>query len=500
MPRHARRSVAPLTAAVGVVLLSGLAASAAVEPARAPQPAAAPAPVADVPQVVAPAAPAVPVAAPVALPIEMPGAPAYDAGDPTTWSSGQLAAQLVFSCVHTSDLQRAREHAAAGVGGIVLLGRPKDGPALTGVLGGVRAAAPAGIAPLLASDEEGGLVQRLKDVLGPLPSAREMGRWPDDRIERTAHDYGARMRGLGFGMALSPVADLEVPGRYPAQTQRAFSADPQRAAAAAVAWSRGLERAGVAAAVKHWPGHGHATDSHGTAPDVPPLSALEGADLVPFDAVTRSGGSVVMVGHLRSEGLTEPGVPATLSPNAMRVLRERVGGRTVVLTDSVSMGAASAAIGLRPADAAVRALHAGADWAMSCVDPLLAVDAVRVAIDNGALRRDAAVSAAGRVLRLKQRLGLLAVPVRSTPPRGVLRVAALSDGELRLTGRAGDPDTPGQARVQAVTDGVVAQELPVASSGDFSLTVPAGAWSQVCVDVLNTGAGRATPLGCVQAP
>lgn len=495
MSRHAPRSVAPLAAVAAAVLLSGVAAGATL--GAAPDP-----PVATASAATGDAVATQPAPIPVPLVVEPPAsaAPAHDPGDPSTWPSGQLAAQLVFSCVHTKDLGRAKEQAAAGIGGIVLLGHPTDGPALSSALAEVRAAAPGGIAPLLASDEEGGLVQRLKDVLGPLPSAQEMGGWPDERIQQTAHDYGVRMRELGVAMALSPVADLDTPGFYPSATRRAFSADPQRAAGAAVAWSRGLESAGVASAVKHWPGHGHATDSHGTAPDVPPLSALEGADLVPFDAVTRSGASVVMVGHLRSEGLTEPGLPATLSPNAMRVLRERVGAGTVVLTDSLSMGASSAAIGLRPADAAVRALQAGADWAMSCVDPMVAVDAVRDALDNGALPRDTAVGSARRVLALKQRLGLLAVPVSTAPPSGELQTASLSDDVARLTGQAVAPDTPDGVQVQALVDGVLAQQLPVAPSGRFALTVPVGASSQVCVRVLDTGAARSTPLGCVTTP
>ncbi len=493
----APRSVAPLTAFAAAVLVAGLAAAATLDIAPdqkvAIRPVSAAAETKTVPQ-----RPPAPVALAVELPAPVP--PAYDAGDPSTWSSGQLAAQLVFSCVHTSALGQATEQAAAGVGGIVLLGRPTDGPALAGALARVRAAAPGGIAPLLASDEEGGLVQRLKNVLGPLPSAREMGGWPDERIQQTAHDYGVRMRQLGLTMALSPVADLDVPGRYPSATRRAFSADPQRVARAAVAWSRGLESAGVASAAKHWPGHGHATDSHGTAADVPPLNALEGADLVPFDAVAGSGGSVVMVGHLRSEGLTEPGIPASLSPNAMRVLRGRVGAGTVVLTDSVSMGAASSALGLLPAAAALRALQAGADWAMSCSEPLAAVDAVRVALENGGLPRDAAVGSARRVLALKQRLGLLAVPVSTAPPSGVLQTASLADDVVQLAGHAVDPDPPGKPRVQALVDGVVAQELPVAPSGRFALTVPVGASSHICVQVLNSGGRRSTLLGCVKAP
>ncbi|HWG95413.1 MAG TPA: glycoside hydrolase family 3 N-terminal domain-containing protein, partial [Mycobacteriales bacterium] len=375
--RPVPRPVPPLAGLAAAVLVSGLVTAATHAPT---DPAG--------PRVVAPVAATAPEA-PVAVPLEVRHppvpAPAHDPGDPATWSSRRLAAQLVFSCVQTADLGLAVAHAQAGLGGIALLGRPTDGAALAAGLAQVRAAGPDGTSPLLASDEEGGRVQRLRGVLGTLPTAEEMGSWPDARIEQTAHDYAAGMRALGLHAALSPVADLALPGGYVAETRRGFSADPARAASAAVAWSRGLERAGVLSVVKHWPGHGGAADSHTEAPEVPPLEALEGRDLRPFDEVLRAGGTLVMVGHLRSPGLTEPGVPATLSPNALRVLRERAGPAAVLLTDSVSMAASSAALGIAPAEAAVRAVSAGADWAMSCVDPLVAVDALTAALDAGTL-------------------------------------------------------------------------------------------------------------------
>lgn len=491
----ALRPIVPMAALSVGTFLTGVAAAAllpvvtpAPDPAPAPVAARAPEPIHTVdvvPLVVRP---------PAATP-----APAHSPADPGTWSTRQLAAQLVFSCVQAGDLGTAAAQAQAGVGGIVVMGRPTDAAALTGGLAGVRAAGPHGIAPLIASDEEGGRVQRLKALLGPLPSAAEMGSWPDARIEQTAHDYGAGMRQLGVQLALSPVADLAAPGGYPAATQRAFSADPARVAGAAVAWSRGLERAGVLSAVKHWPGHGSATDSHDAAPAAPPLTALQGSDLVPFDAVLGSGASVVMVGHLRSDGLTEPGVPATLSPNAMRVLRERAGPATVILTDSVSMAASSSALGLSPAQAAVRALQAGADWAMSCVDPMSAVDAVQAGLDAGALPREAAVASVRRILGAKHRLGLLAVPPATAPPVGALEAAELTNGVVTVRGRAADPDTPDPVLVQVLVDGVVAVEAP-ANGGAYRASVPAGLKAEVCVVAVNAGGGLPTPLGCVSRP
>lgn len=495
MSHHARRTslAAVLVGTVATGVLAGGGYAVATQPelpqavraaATAPAPSTLP----------SPATPPAPVPVPLAVEVPPPPLAAEDAADPSTWPDPRLAAQLVYSCVRTDDLGTAVAHAAAGFGGIAVQGRPTDGAAVAAGLEAVRAAAPGGVSPLLASDEEGGRVQRLAGVLGPLPSAAEMGAWPDQQIEQTAHDYGVGMRGLGVLLALSPVADLGT-GGYIAETRRAFSADPGRVASAAAAWTRGLERAGVLTSVKHWPGHGNAADSHSQAPTVPPLAELEARDLLPFDAVLAAGASIVMVGHLRSDGLTEPGVPATLSPNALRVLRERAGPATVILTDSLSMAAASTAVGLTPADAAVRSLVAGADWAMVCADPLGTVAAVTGALGRGELPRTQAVASARRVLAVKERLGLLAAPLVSAAPVGAVELAEATGDVVHLAGPVGDPDG-GSPVVRVLLGDAVVREVPVLD-GRFDVTLPRTAGGQLCVEALNTGAGRSTVLGCV---
>lgn len=492
----------PLAALAGAVLVAGVAVAGSLNAAAQPTPPgdAAPRPSATEPDV--PSAAPTPVAVSLAV-RRAPKAPAaHDPGNPATWSTRQIAAQLVFSCVQSGSLGTAVEHGQAGLGGIVVMGRPTDRAALVDGLARARKAAPHGIAPLLASDEEGGRVQRLKGLLGPLPPAAVMGRWPDARIQSTAQAYGAGMRGLGIQLALSPVADLGVPGGYLAGDGRAFSADPKRVAGASVAWSRGLQASGVLSAVKHWPGHGHAADSHAAAPTAPALAKLEGRDLVPFDAVMKSGASVVMVGHLRSAGLTEPGLPATLSPNAMRVLRERAGPGMVLLTDSVSMAASSSAVGLTPPEAAVRALQAGADWAMSCVNPLGAVNSIQAALDKGTLPRSRAEASVRRILSVKQRLGLLKVPLSGTAPSGSLDAAKLAGNVVKLAGRAADADTPAAPPpVRVTVDGIpVAEVLPNAGTHVFHAAITALGGSEVCAVALDTGRGKPTPLGCVTVP
>jgi hypothetical protein len=139
------------------------------------------------------------------------------------------------------------------------------------------------VPPFIASDEEGGAVQRLAGAIYPLRSAEVMGTWSENEITRTATKYGKEMKDLGVDMAMSPVADLNVPGNFIGDMSRAFSSSPNGAARSAIAWATGLEAAGVVPVVKHWPGHGRATDTH-TAPGIiPPFEELLKSDLVPFD-------------------------------------------------------------------------------------------------------------------------------------------------------------------------------------------------------------------------
>ena len=334
-------------------------------------------------------------------------ASAYAGADPAGWGNRRLAAQLTFSCVDMADLATARRHAAAGIGGVTLLSSrpPAD---LRRQLADVREVTSTRVLPFIASDEEGGTVQRLRAVIYPLPSARTMGTWSPARVRRTADDYAQRMRRLGVRMDLAPVADLAIPGFYMADLRRAFSPDPQEVRRRARAWRLGMKDAGVVTVVKHWPGHGQARNSHSGPARIPPLDVLERRDLLPFEGELADGARVVMVGHLLSEGLTRDGVPASLSARALRYLRRSAGPDTVVVTDSLTMAAASSALGISPARAAVRALRAGADWAMVCDGaPLRAVALIRHAIDTGGLPRAQAVASARRIVALKARSGLV---------------------------------------------------------------------------------------------
>ena len=234
-----------------------------------------------------------------------------------------------------------------------------------------------------------------------------MGSWSAEKIVATARAYGTRMRRLGVVMDFAPVADLDVAGRYIHHYRRAFSGSPKHVSDDVVAWIDGMRQAGVMSAVKHWPGHGSAADTHGRAARVPPFAELKKRDLVPFEAVFKFGVQAVMVGHLKSKGLTAAGLPASESPKALHYLRSRIGSDTVIITDSLSMAAASSALHISPATAAARALAAGADWALVCSgSPKHTISVVGEAIDEGRIPRSQAVASVRRILRLKAQAGL----------------------------------------------------------------------------------------------
>ena len=327
------------------------------------------------------------------------------------WSSRRLAAQLVFCSVPARSPLAGRRWARRGIGGIVILGggaRSSIGSDLAAVL----KAAPHGVKPFIASDEEGGQVQRLRHVIYPLPSARVQGGWSASRTRATARDYGARLRKLHVSVVFGPVADLDVPGRYMSRLDRCFSRRPGVVGSHVVSWVAGLRASRVLATVKHWPGHGWATDTHAGAARVPSLSVLRREDMVPFEQAFDAHVPLVMVGHLRSKGLTGAETPASLSRQAMTYLRGRIGEETLIVTDSLSMAATTKAVGLRLPAAAVRALRAGADLALfASGDPGPVIDAVTAAIKSGRLPRAQAEASVLRVLELKRESGL-APPAR----------------------------------------------------------------------------------------
>ena len=219
-------------------------------------------------------------------------------------------------------------------------------------------------------DHEGGPVQRFREGFTRLPPLARIGDlYHRDRdaavamAEMHAIVMASEVRASGIDLSFAPVVDLARGNRVIAE--RAFDADPHVVAELASAYVRGMRLAGMAATLKHYPGHGSiAEDTHlEAAIDPRPLDAIRATDLVPFVEGFASGAEAVMVAHV-----TYPAIdarPAGCSRIWVEdVLRTELGFRGVVFGDDIGMAATESLGGI---GARIEAhLLAGCDLVLAC--------------------------------------------------------------------------------------------------------------------------------------
>jgi len=260
---------------------------------------------------------------------------------------------------------------------------------------------------LISTDQEGGTVNRLAGVVAASPGNMAVGATFDDAAaRRTAAVTGQQLRALGINVDNAPVADVNTNPANTADGTRAFgdrAVVVGRLAAAAV---QGLQGAGVAATVKHFPGLGSTvvnTDA-GTAVTRLSRAQLAATDLVPFRAAVAAGTDLVMTAHVMAPALDPTGTPASLSaPVVTGLLRHDLGYRGVVVTDALDAGALT---GVPPAQRALRAILAGNDQVLMPPDLAGAQRAVTDAVRRGTITEARLDESVTRILRLKARLGL----------------------------------------------------------------------------------------------
>lgn len=243
------------------------------------------------------------------------------------------------------------------VGGVALRSaQPAD---VTRSLAGIAAAAR--VPAFVASDEEGGTVQRLREVTGSFPSARKVAATMTPAQAQERFEAFARaLVDAGVTVVFGPSLDA---GTGSDLGTRTFSDDPDVVAGYGRAIVSATTAAGALPVVKHWPGIGRGdADTHVGAATLPPIESLRDRDLRPFDAAIAAGAPAVMVSHALVPGLTD-GVPASLSRAAITdELRGRQHFDGLVVTDSLGMGAVVATT--PQDDAAEAAITAGADIAL----------------------------------------------------------------------------------------------------------------------------------------
>lgn len=212
---------------------------------------------------------------------------------------------------------------------------------------------------LVAVDEEGGRVTSMRALGSTTPSARRLGRAGPKAARAAGKELGELAASIGVDWVFAPVVDIDGRSADGVIGDRSFGADAPNVIDAAGAFAQGLHEAGVAATIKHFPGHGSAdSEPHaGTTADQRTREDLLKADIRPFDALIAQGAEAVMVGHVTYPNIWGP-IPASLSPGVYQLLRQR-GFTGLAITDAIGMGAIYNTWGFGEAPA--MALAAGAD-------------------------------------------------------------------------------------------------------------------------------------------
>ncbi|WP_066040991.1 beta-N-acetylhexosaminidase [Herbiconiux solani] len=346
-----------------------------------------------------------------------------------------------------------------GLAGVCLFGENiVSREQLRALTAAIRAANPGA---LIAIDEEGGDVTRLYyDRGAPFPGNAVLGRLDDlDATRAVAAAVGAELRDAGVNLDFAPDVDVNSDPRNPVIGIRSFGSDPVLVARHGAAWVQGLQAEGVAASIKHFPGHGDtAQDSHLSLPTVDvSVELLRERELPPFAAAVAAGALTVMTSHILLPQI-DPDNPATFSPVILNdLLRGELGFTGVIVSDALDMVGASGVIGI-PA-AAVRALAAGCD--LLCIgtrntEQQLEQIVVRIAeaVDSGELEASrledaserldaltATLAAAQPGVRMGDRPEATSEPAPTSPPAAEPDARPDQDriaGTFRVAPEAGD--------------------------------------------------------------
>jgi beta-N-acetylhexosaminidase len=338
------------------------------------------------------------------------------------------------------------ELAALAPAGVILFARNViDAASTRALVEAAVAALDASLPPLVAIDQEGGRVARLRRGVSEIPAMMALAAGGNlERAERIGGLIARDLRRAGANIALAPVVDLATHPENTAIGARSFGDDPERVAAYGAALVRGLEACGVAATLKHFPGHGATRDdSHIGLPRVESSAAeLRARDLVPFAAGIAAGARCVLSAHIVVPAF-DAANPATLSYRILtELLRAELGFGGVCFTDCMEMEAIAGSVGT--ARGAALALAAGADCVLISHSLELARAAqaeIVAAVARGDLSEARLREAAGRVDALRaglsaplpleggplphdRELALAAARAAVTLVRGTLRLAA----------------------------------------------------------------------------
>ena len=323
--------------------------------------------------------------------------------------SGRCGAVIVFR----RNLVKRSGSEAAAVGYEAI-----DVDAIVALNKSLHDAAPKDSPLLIAVDQEGGVVQRVRAPATTWPPMRRFDETAlsagEDVVlaEAVGQAMGRELAALGFDVDFAPILDIHTNDANPIIGDRAFGRNAVDVSRRALAFARGMERAGMLGCGKHFPGHGDTTtDSHLELPRVDqPWSRLAAVELAPFVAAAQTSMPMIMTAHVVFAALDDT-VPATLSSKVIDgLLRKQLGYRGVIVSDDLDMKAVADNVGV--AVAAVQAIRAGCDILLCCRDlehQRIAFESLHAAAQTDAPLRVRIAESAERVRAMKQQhLSLLA--------------------------------------------------------------------------------------------
>jgi beta-N-acetylhexosaminidase len=267
-------------------------------------------------------------------------------------------------------------------------------------------------------DHEGEKVNRLCKPFTQFPGNDILG---EINSPKMGFQFGAIMakelKSVGINLNFAPVVDVNTNPDNPVMKGRMFSSDPEVCGKMGSAVCRGIQKMGVAAVAKHFPGHGDTkVDSHFDLPRIDKsLKELETVELIPFKRMVRSRVEGVMTAHILNASL-DPDYPATLSEKTIQpLLRQGMRFSKLIFSDDMEMKAITEHYG--EADAAVLAIKAGCDVLIYRGDngvPVAAMEAIIKAVEDKKISRAQIEASVERILSCKKSYAVQNEPVDVT--------------------------------------------------------------------------------------
>ena len=291
--------------------------------------------------------------------------------------------------------------------------------------------------PMFVSlDEEGGIVSRLNkaaklhSTVMPDPYTIGLTERPEYAYA-AAHAIASEVLSLRFNMDFAPVADIFSNPENKVIGKRAYGTEPELVSRMVGEAVTGFIDGQVIPVLKHFPGHGDTLeDTHtGAALVKHDLNRLASFELLPFQEGIAAGAGAVMIAHILLPSLMEDPVPATLSKEVVTgILREKLKFDGVIITDAMEMSAVSAYYD--DDEAAVMAVLAGVDMILMPQSIEKAYNAILSAVKEGLIPEERINESVYRILRLKEKYGILENRIVRPDPEQTLGCAehqALAD-------------------------------------------------------------------------